>query len=580
MRNEKKLFRLKKIVSVFCIVFCLLLALPSRFELSANAGSTSVTVSPSESIQAAINNATAGDTILVSAGMYNESLQINKSISLIGEDPNQTIINGQNSQFVVSITADNVTVEGFTIQSALNLNPNSGISVTLSKGSTIDRNTVSNCQQGMNLSSSSNNTISDSTITNNQQGITLSSSSNNTISDSTITNNQQGITLSSSSGNAISDNVITGNSQGGIALIASSNNMFSANAISNNYGAYGGLYLYSSGGNVFSDNTLDDNYPAGETISLYCYQNIFYDNNFFDAFQVSSTSPSNIWDFGGEGNYWSNYTGHNRGDGIGIESYTVAPNNRDNHPLMGKFSSSTATFVGETYQISVVSNSTVSGFEFEIGIETGNRIILFNVAGVEGTVGFSRVAIPTGLMNTSVMVLVGDREIAPTWVSSQDAAFRYLYFTYSHSNQTVLIISSRTLDLYNQLLSNFLALNATYYELLSNYTAQLPIIKSFYNLNSTYNALLNSYANLLGNYSQLQQSYQDLNASYQQHLSGDNQNLQNVRSLMYIFAAGTAVLIVATVYFSKRMYSRPKEASEKREAILSQSADSAVYNLV
>jgi Tfp pilus tip-associated adhesin PilY1 len=123
-------------------------------------------------------------------------------------------------------------------------------------------------------------------------------------------------------------------------------------------------------------------------------------------------------------------------------------------------------------------------------------------------------------------------------------------------------------------------LNATYYELLSNYTAQLPIIKSFYNLNSTYNALLNSYANLLGNYSQLQQSYQDLNASYQQHLSGDNQNLQNVRSLMYIFAAGTAVLIVATVYFSKRMYSRPKEASEKREAILSQSADSAVYNLV
>ncbi|MGD0978403.1 MAG: NosD domain-containing protein [Candidatus Bathyarchaeia archaeon] len=155
-------------------------------------------MSPSESIQAAINNATAGDTILVSAGMYNESLQINKSISLIGEDTNRTIINGQNSQFVISITADNVTVEGFTITSAPNLNPNSGISVTLSKGSTIDRNTVSNCQQGMNLSSSSGNTISGSTITNNTQGITLSSSNNNTISDSTITNNTQGITLSSS----------------------------------------------------------------------------------------------------------------------------------------------------------------------------------------------------------------------------------------------------------------------------------------------------------------------------------------------------------------------------------------------
>ncbi|MGD0978404.1 MAG: hypothetical protein ABR962_04595 [Candidatus Bathyarchaeia archaeon] len=313
---------------------------------------------------------------------------------------------------------------------------------------------------------------------------------------------------------------------------------------------------------------------------MFCDKNIFYYNNFFDTFQVSSTPYSNTWDFGGEGNYWSNYTGHNRGDGIGIESYTVAPSNFDHHPLMGKFSSSTVTFVGETYQISVVSNSTVSGFEFEIGIETGSKIILFNVAGVEGTVGFSRVAIPTGLMNTSVMILVGDREIAPTWASSQDTAFRYLYFTYSHSNQTVLITSSRTLDLYYQLLNNFLALNATYNQLLNNYTAQQPIITSFYNLNSTYNALLSSYANLLGNYSQLQQSYQELNASYQQHLSNDNQNLQNVRSLMYIFAAGTAVLIIATVYFSKRIYSRPKEASEKREPILSQSANSAVYSTV
>lgn len=558
MCNEKKLFRLKKLILVLCIVFCLLLALPSRFELSANADSTSVTVSPSESIQAAINNATAGDTILVSAGMYNESLQINKSISLIGEDRDRTIINGQNNQFIVSIMAENVTIQGFTIECTLNLDPSSGIYMFPSKGSTISNDIVENSQQG----------------------ITLASSNNNTISGNIITNTQQGIAFSNSLDNSVSDNVITANSQGGILLTASSNNLFSGNIISNNYGNNGGIYMYASGGNVFSGNTFADNNPAGETISPYCYQNIFYDNNFLEAFQVSSTSPSNIWESGGEGNYWSSYAGHNRGDGIGIESYTIAPNNRDSHPLMGKFSSSTATFVGETYQISVVSNSTVSGFEFEIGIETGNRIILFNVAGVEGTVGFSRVAIPTGLMNTSVMVLVGDREIAPTWLSSQNTAFRYLYFTYSHSNQTVLVISSGTLDLYNQLLRNFLALNATYSELLNNYTAQLPIITSFYNLNNTYNVLLNSYANLLGNYSQFQQRYQDLNASYQQHLSDDNQNLQNVRSLMYIFAAGTAVLIVATVYFSKRMYSRPKEASEKREAILSQPGNSAVYDLV
>lgn len=566
MRNEKKLFRSKKIASVFCIVFCLLLALPSRFELSANADSTSVTVSPPESIQAAINNATAGDTILVSAGMYNESLQINKSISLIGEDRDTTIINGQNNQFVVSITAENVTIQGFTIECTSNLEPSSGISISPSEGSI----------------------ISDNIVENSQQGITVTSSKYNTISGNIITNTQQGITFSNSLGNTLSDNVITANS-GGILLYSSSNNLFSGNVISNNNGTNGGIYMYASGSNMFSGNTFTNNYPVGENIynypvgdyvSLFCYYNTFYDNNFYEAFQVSSNTEINTWDYGGQGNYWSNYAGHDRGNGIGIESYVIAPSNRDLYPLMGKFSSFTATFEGEPYQVSLISNSTISGFEFEVGTETGNEIIQFNVTGTEGTVGFSRIVIPTGLITTSVIVLVGDREITPTWLNSQNTAFNYLYLTYSSRNQTVLIISSKTLDLYDQLLREFITLNATYYELLSNYTAQLPIITSFYNLNSTYNALLNSYANLLGNYSQLQQSYQDLNASYQQHLSDDNQNLRNVRSLMYIFAAGTAVLIVATVYFSKRMYSRPKEASEKREAIMSQSADSAAYDLV
>lgn len=542
-------------MSVMCIILCLLSILPSRFELSANAGSANVIVSPSESIQAAINNATTGDTILVLAGTYNESLVVNKSISLIGEDENKTIINGQNNQFIINITADNVTIEGFTIQNALNLNPSSGISILNSEGSVISDNRIENSQQGITVTSSNNDVISDNIVTTNaQQGITFTSCNNNTVADNIIMNSQQGITLQSSGSNTISDNLITGNTgRGGIALIASSNNFFSGNVISNNYA---GLSIYISSGNVFSGNTVANN-PTGETIS-YSYSNTFYDNNFYEAFQVSNSSS--IWDYGGEGNYWSSYTGHDRGDGIGIEPYNVDSFNRDIYPLMGAFFSSTVTFAGETYQISVISNSTVSGFEFEVGMETGNKIIQFNVAGVEGTVGFSRIAIPRGLMDTSVIILVGDREITPTWLNSQSTTLGYLYFSYPHSNQTVLIISSKTMDLYKQLLDNFLALNATYYELLSNYNTQLQ--EGLSTLNNTYNELLNSYANLLGNYSQLQQSYQDLNTSH-------NQNLQNVRSIMYIFAAATAILIVIIVYFSKHVHSRPTKAPEEKEPILS-----------
>jgi hypothetical protein len=275
---------------------------------------------------------------------------------------------------------------------------------------------------------------------------------------------------------------------------------------------------------------------------------------------------ANKWDNGHEGNYWSSFNGTDLfggtyqnvsgSDAIGDTPYVIDENNKDNYPLMGKFSSLDATLAGETFQVSVISNSTTSDFKFEVGTETGNKIIQFNIMGAEGTIGFSRIAIPIGLMSPPVIVLAGQREIVPTLLNIQNTALNYLYFTYSHSNQTILIISSKTLDLYNQLLDMFL-----------NYTTQLQT--GLDNLNKTYNGLLDSYANLLGNYSQLQQDYSALNASYQQHLLDYNQNLQNVRSLMYIFAAATAVLIVIIVYFSKHVFSQPKEAPEEKEPILS-----------
>jgi parallel beta-helix repeat protein len=548
MHERKKSFRPKKTVSILCIVFCLILAVPSRFELSAKADSTSVTVGPSQSIQAAINNATAGETIFVSPGIYNENLQVNQTVSLIGEDANNCFINGtqNNTQFIVNIEANNVTIQGFTIECAPGLNPTSGVALFLFGGCTISNDIIEDSQQGINVQSSHNNIIADNIITNN-----------------------------------------TSPYEGAITLIASSDNLLYGNVISNNNG---GIYMYTASGNTFSGNTFAYNYPLGETMDSYCFYNTFYDNNFLDEFQVRGNSISNF-DNGVQGNYWSNYAGQDRGDGTGIESYTVAPGNRDNHPLMGEFLSYTATYTGEPYQVSIISNSTISDFAFEVGTETGNEIIQFNVTSVEGTDGFSRIAIPKALMSTSVVVLVGDKETNPTWLNNtQNTAANTLYLTYTSRNQTILIISSETMNLYNQLLTQYLNLNATYYELLSNYTtqfgtlsnetAQLQLSSNYIaQLNSTYGELLSSYANLLGNYSQLQQTTEELNASYQQHLYDENQDQQNVHSLMYIFAAGTAILIVATVYFSKRMYSQPKEPPEKREPILTQLANSVLNKL-
>ena len=554
-----RLFKLKKTASVLFLALCLTIALSPSFELPVKAQPTSVTVGPSQSgvIQAAINNATLGETIFVSPGVYNESLEINQTVSLIGQGSGTTFINGTNNQFIVEIEAYNVTIQGFTIEQTTGLNPANGIGSLFFGSCTISNDIIENSQQGINLTNSNYNTISSNTIINNQQ---------------------EGIVLSYTQNDTISDNNITTDGQYGIYLAGSSfYNLFTRNVISVNFG---GIYIDTSSSNVFSGNTFVDNSAVGETIATLSIDNTFYDNNFFDSWQVSSTP--NFWDFSGQGNFWSNYVGQNRGDGISNGSYGVASGvNLDDYPLMGEFSSFPATYVGQPYQVSIISNSTISDFAFEAGTETG-KIIQFNVTNAEGAAGFSRIGIPTGLINTtSVLVLVGYEIVTPNWLNIP-GAFNYLYLTYSATSQTIIIISSETLDLYNQLLTQYQHLNATYYELLSNYTTQFGLLNNAtaqLQLFNNYTALLNgTYANLSGNYSLLQQAYEKLNASYQQHLYNENQNVQNVHSLMYIFAGGTAILIIATVYFSKRTSSQPKETSEKREPILTQLANSA-FNL-
>lgn len=66
-------------------------------------------------IKSAIDAATDGDRICVSKGEYNEDVLINKAITLSGQNPKKTFINGQSSNGNVLIGADNVVIEGFTI---------------------------------------------------------------------------------------------------------------------------------------------------------------------------------------------------------------------------------------------------------------------------------------------------------------------------------------------------------------------------------------------------------------------------------------------------------------------------------
>ena len=102
-------------ISIFTLVLLLLLLLNmAKTDVKSSSGIIRV---PEDYpvIQWAINAAKPGDTILVSEGTYYERIVINKTLNLLGENRDKTIIDARGTGTVVAITADNVNFSGFTI---------------------------------------------------------------------------------------------------------------------------------------------------------------------------------------------------------------------------------------------------------------------------------------------------------------------------------------------------------------------------------------------------------------------------------------------------------------------------------
>jgi parallel beta-helix repeat protein len=78
-------------------------------------------------IQYGIDNASSGDTVFVYSGSYFENVKINKSISLIGEDKTNTIIEGRKKRDVIQIVSSNVLIKDFTLNNSGQFTGNAGI---------------------------------------------------------------------------------------------------------------------------------------------------------------------------------------------------------------------------------------------------------------------------------------------------------------------------------------------------------------------------------------------------------------------------------------------------------------------
>lgn len=173
---------------------------------------------PFQIIQDGINAASQNDIVFVSNGLYTQGVKINKSITLCGEDKENTVIGGEkisdiNLETKVSITADHVTLTNFSIQYCQGIN-------SYSEYNTITNNLIKCNKIGVFLVSSSNNRIENNTIKSNNIGIgsyvaymSQQGSENNLIENNMISFNRLGIWVWYGS-NLIRNNTIKFNVKG------------------------------------------------------------------------------------------------------------------------------------------------------------------------------------------------------------------------------------------------------------------------------------------------------------------------------------------------------------------------------
>ncbi len=322
-------------------------------------------------LQAVINSAHPGDTLIIRAGTYSGNLLIDKRLALLGID--KPTLRGVERGSVITITADSCTVRGFTIEHSGSMLVDEDAGVLLkSNDNRIEENALRDVLFGIYLFHAERNLILNNHIVGRRQlefgergsGIHIWNSQHNRFLGNIITDVRDGFYIQNASHSWIENNQSYG-VRYGVHYMYADSNTFLRNSFYNNVAGAAIMYSrgivmrnnvfahnrgFSSFGILFQDchglvadsnvvtdnvvgmffeastgNTFLHNVVAQNDVALQMYQNssnnTFTENNF-----VSNLNPLAIvgkrteshWSINGRGNYWSSYDGYDvEGDGIG-----------------------------------------------------------------------------------------------------------------------------------------------------------------------------------------------------------------------------------------------------------------------
>lgn len=325
------------------------------------------------SIKQGVAIAAPFDTLLIKKGIYKEvNIVIDKPLTLLGEG--NPVIDGENKGEIITITADNVTVDGLSI---INVGTSytadyAAIRVVKSKDFLIQNLRLEKLFFGIYLEKSRDGRVFNNKIMgdaveeyNSGNGIQLWYCRNIEVEQNIVKHVRDGIYLEFSDSITINNNLSSNNVRYGLHFMFSNNDDYTNNTFENNGAGVAVMFskhikMYNNTfkknwgtasyglllkeindaeitGNTFEENTIGITVEGSNRIEYKnndfksngwavkvrgaCYTNSFINNNFLsNSFDISYNSRLNDNVF--ENNYWSSYTGYDLDkNGIGDVPY-------------------------------------------------------------------------------------------------------------------------------------------------------------------------------------------------------------------------------------------------------------------